>query len=518
MRRADGGAQQAVRLLEEHNAATGAVLQDHELAQALLETLIRDSSTDAALSAMQLVFPSRRTLQAAVGAFAAKGSARGVAAVRTLAESRRLMRGAPASELWFSLIAAYGKLGRLDDVRAAFKAARAAGAWAPVDTWHTNLYLHALHTDVALVFKRARQLLDSGAGVDASTFNILLKACMRARDPRRADLALEWMSAAGVAPDAVTYSSLIKAYSYAGQFDSVLRVRDDMAASGYAPPPPVWGSLLVACGAAQQLETALMLWREVRSAAAAAGHPVPTPVANAMMTACNACRTSERALEVLTELKAAGGRPDATTYNLAFKACQAQPGQRLRRDQIGTALVLYGEMVSAEGVEPNVFTYGTLIELCAEARQGRVAAQLLAEMEARGVRPNVVVMTALARALARSGQVEECVAAFGRMVWGPARLKPTRAAFRGLIRELRAAGALGAALRMYQGMRRAYHAPVPREFQDLIAAAAEAALAQGDPELQAQVSPASRKPRQLGGALRMARPSRGSAPAALVKQ
>ena len=45
---------------------------------------------------------------------------------------------------------------------------------------------------------------------DTSTFNCLLKACMRARDVKRADLALTWMRQAGVPADDITYNTLIK--------------------------------------------------------------------------------------------------------------------------------------------------------------------------------------------------------------------------------------------------------------------------------------------------------------------
>lgn len=52
--------------------------------------------------------------------------------------------------------------------------------------------------------------MDQGVKPDTSTFNCLLKACMRARDVRRAGLALQWMKAAGVGADEITYNTLIK--------------------------------------------------------------------------------------------------------------------------------------------------------------------------------------------------------------------------------------------------------------------------------------------------------------------
>lgn len=46
---------------------------------------------------------------------------------------------------------------------------------------------------------------------DASTFNTLLKGCMRARDARRAELVAGWMEEAGLPGDETTFNTLIKA-------------------------------------------------------------------------------------------------------------------------------------------------------------------------------------------------------------------------------------------------------------------------------------------------------------------
>lgn len=57
---------------------------------------------------------------------------------------------------------------------------------------------------------RCKQLLNEGVVPDTSTFNCLLKACMLARDTRRAELALQWMAEAGVPANEVTFNTLIK--------------------------------------------------------------------------------------------------------------------------------------------------------------------------------------------------------------------------------------------------------------------------------------------------------------------
>ncbi len=65
-------------------------------------------------------------------------------------------------------------------------------------------------------------------------------------------------------------------------------------------------------------------------------------------------------------------------------------------------------------------------------------------------------------------------------------MRPNKAAFCTLIKVLRENGALGDAMRVYEGMRKCGHAP-SREFQQLTAAAAEQALSQEDQDLLDQV-------------------------------
>lgn len=461
---------------------------DPRVTEDFVKKVVAENKAEESLAALRSLSLTEHLLCCAIQAFADKGSAKGVSAVERLGHDSGLLGHGSNARLLFAMIQAYGSLERLDDVRRVFKGARRIGAWqgSQTDTRNTTIYLNALHTDPKLVFVRAKQMLDSGVAFETATFNVLLKACMRAPDGHRARLAWEWMIATGLEPDDITYVSLIKALSYSKDFEGVLGVRETMIQRNFTPTANCWGALLVACGVAHQVEMAHMLWRELK---AEMGGPaaVPPNLYDAMLTACNTARQGERSLSVLAEMKKAGVTPGVKTYNLGMKACEGDPGQRARPEQFFTALSLFSEM-KASGLEPDAFTYGILFELCAEAGQGRVAAQLQDQMIQDGVKSNAVVWTSLLKALARGGMVDEALTAFRRMVWGPARLKPNRITFRTLVRELREQGALAAALRVYTGMRRAQFAPNSRDFQELIAAAAESALADGDPELQAQLA------------------------------
>lgn len=482
---AAGRAADAAGALAQHHALTDQGLEDPALSCELIGALVPAVRAERALGVLPLLLPSREMFVAAVRAFGRKSSSRGVAAAMEAARGWGLLDGREARPLWLACLKEQGRMGLGDAARKTFQGMRAAGAWSIEDTPATNIFLHALHRDVKLTFIRCRQLLDEGLQPDTSTLNVLLKACMRAGDSRRADLALQWLAPYKVEYDEITFSSLIKAHSYGGQFEKVLGVQRLMDEAAFPPTPALWANLLVACGAAEEMEMAAILWWEMRQQLPPSA--MTMDLVNAFMTACTDNHQGERAIAVLREAQALGLPLEARTYNIALKACEPPPGRALRKEELLGALALHREMEAA-GVAPDAFTYGTLIELCAQAGQGRAALEMHAALRARGLQENVVLLTSLIKACGAAGMVDECMALFRRMVWGPARLRPNRACFRTLVQALRENGELGQALRVYEGMRRCGFAPSTSEFQELTAAAAEVALSREDASLQVQVA------------------------------
>eukprot|EP00887_Chlorella_sp_A99_P007683 scaffold20.g7683.t1 len=440
---AAGRAADAAGALAQHHALTDQGLEDPALSCELIGALVPAVRAERALGVLPLLLPSREMFVAAVRAFGRKSSSRGVAAAMEAARGWGLLDGREAWPLWLACLKEQGRMGLGDAARKTFQGMRAAGAWSIEDTPATNIFLHALHRDVKLT---CRQLLDEGLQPDTSTLNV------------------EY--------DEITFSSLIKAHSYGGQFEKVLGVQRLMDEAAFPPTPALWANLLVACGAAEEMEMAAILWWEMRQ-------QLP-PSAMTM-------DLGERAIAVLREAQALGLPLEARTYNIALKACEPPPGRALRKEELLGALALHREMEAA-GVAPDAFTYGTLIELCAQAGQGRAALEMHAALRARGLQENVVLLTSLIKACGAAGMVDECMALFRRMVWGPARLRPNRACFRTLVQALRENGELGQALRVYEGMRRCGFAPSTSEFQELTAAAAEVALSREDASLQVQVA------------------------------
>lgn len=456
----------------------------------VIKNVVASNKGERALDELGRLLLSIDDLSFALDMFVSKRSVKGVRGVESLAMEMGVLRDRAESralDVWFRLISAYGRLGRLNSVARCFKLARSHGKWVGTeeDVVHTNQFLHAMHSDTKKLFVRARQLMQSGTFMDTVSFNVLLKSCMREGDTKRANMVLSWMREYRVRPDSTSYSTLIKIFSYSNNFDGVLYVMDLMEINGFVYTDDVCSNLLIACGNACQHDTALMIWRDIKSNQTT--KHVSMALYEAMMISCNQASQGDRSLELLDEIKECGMVPSVKAYNLALSACRAQPGKRARHLDLIHAINIVSEM-RVRGVELDQFTYGQLFEICAEAGQGQIASWLQMSMTTAGVKPNVIINTSLMKALIRGNMVEDAMEIFTKMIWGPASSKPTGATYRTLAKELREKGYVIEALQIYTSMRKAKFAPNNIEFQKLISAAAERAFSQRDAQLQSKVA------------------------------
>ena len=528
-----GPVERSLESIDVLGSLDGLVGDEAQPARAAIIHIVRTNKADQALRMLREVVEDFGDLRVALDEFVARRSVRGVKGVEQMAqdmgvpdrlhgghggdakssETQSNIEGSPRGQttdwddprdpwtqravdgtsLWFALIAAYGHLNRLKSASRCFKLARKTGAWRGTDgdVRHTNRFLHALHSDIKTVFVRARQMMDDSVVLDTTSFNVLLKACMKEGDTKRAKMVLAWMQEQRVRPDGISYSTLIKTFSYSSNFDGVLYVYDLMDINGFEMTDEVRGNLLIACGVACQHDTALMIWRDrVKQANGDSGRdpkPIPMSLYESMIISCNQASQGDRSLEVLDEIKERGLVPSVKAYNLALSACRAQPGKRARPLDLINAVNIFSEM-KVRGLDVDGYTYGQLFEIAAEANQGPIASWLKSSMETDNVKPNVVINTSLMKALIRSGMVEEAIAIFKKMIWGPSSSKPTGATYRTLAKELREQGSVREALQIYTAMRKANFAPNNIEFQKLISAAAETAFSQKDSLLQAEVA------------------------------
>lgn len=107
-------------------------------------------------------------------------------------------------------------------------------------------------------------------------------------------------------------------------------------------------------------------------------------------------------------------------YNAAILACSRVPSSE--RSQVNrdpstswqTALNIYFEMRKA-GIAPNLQSYGSLLHVCAQSGQVRIALSLLEEMRNRGLKPNAKVWGAALNVCAKAGDCHEATRLMSEM-------------------------------------------------------------------------------------------------------
>merc|ERR1719301_84674 len=100
---------------------------------------------------------------------------------------------------------------------------------------------------------------------DEVLMNSLLDACVKLRDPRRLNQALDQFKASGVVPSMHAYATLIKAYGHAHRLDQAQKIYREMTTDRKTVPnEEVYGSLIDACVANNDLDAATKLFLEMR--------------------------------------------------------------------------------------------------------------------------------------------------------------------------------------------------------------------------------------------------------------
>merc|ERR1719384_1518450 len=125
-------------------------------------------------------------------------------------------------------------------------------------------YAQSKHPARALELYRRMQAEDVQA--TAVTFNSVLDIMVRQlADPARLEEIVEDMRAASVAPDVATYSILIKANCNAGRVESAIALFRQLRSHGMAFDEVAFNTLLLACSKADRLSDAEELLAEMRA-------------------------------------------------------------------------------------------------------------------------------------------------------------------------------------------------------------------------------------------------------------
>ncbi|CAM9381903.1 unnamed protein product, partial [Hapterophycus canaliculatus] len=345
---------------------------------------------------------------------------------------------------------------------------------------------------------------EAGLVADIEMLSAAMDACSKARDTEGAMHFMDQATRLGLKPDDNMYREAIFAFSLAGKWlearNLALKWREQAQAASTGgggnvadvglgitisrPPPPPAAcntAILKAMGKAGKVDEALRWLDETFNAAATTASPGEvglrkdleegggfSPVSldhssfMAVLSACSKAGRWEQAQFVLREMDRAGVTPETVAFNTVLAAFEHRPhpggggsesGAKKEAPRWPMALELVADM-EKRGVEPDVVTYNSLINVLRWGGQREKALTIVEEMNTKGaaggVRPDVITYNSAIAACASGGEWKKA----GQLIDEMRRkgLKPDRYSYTSAIHACSKAGNPLEALRLLRAM------------------------------------------------------------------
>lgn len=233
-------------------------------------------------------------------------------------------------------------------------------------------------------YKVINEMMSKGFVPDTSTYSKVIGLLCNASKVEQAFLLFEEMKQNGVVPDVYTYTILIDSFSKAGLIEQARSWFNEMVGNGCAPNVVTYTALIHAYLKARKVPDANKLFE--------------------MM---------------LTE----GCIPNAVTYSALIDGhCKAGETEkacliyaRMRGNVEVPDVDMYFKIDDQSLKEPNVYTYGALVDGLCKAHKVKEARDLLDAMLVEGCEPNHIVYDALIDGFCKSGKLDEAQKVFAIM-------------------------------------------------------------------------------------------------------
>nr|XP_011462602.1 PREDICTED: pentatricopeptide repeat-containing protein At1g06710, mitochondrial isoform X1 [Fragaria vesca subsp. vesca] len=233
-------------------------------------------------------------------------------------------------------------------------------------------------------YKVINEMMSKGFVPDTSTYSKVIGLLCNASKVEQAFLLFEEMKQNGVVPDVYTYTILVDSFSKAGLIEQAQSWFNEMVGNGCAPNVVTYTALIHAYLKARKVRDANQLFE--------------------MM---------------LTQ----GCIPNAVTYSALIDGhCKAGETEkacliyaRMRGDVNVPDVDMYFKIADQSLKEPNVHTYGALVDGLCKANKVKEAGELLDAMFVEGCEPNHIVYDALIDGFCKSGKLDEAQKVFAKM-------------------------------------------------------------------------------------------------------
>ncbi|XP_057959915.1 pentatricopeptide repeat-containing protein At1g06710, mitochondrial [Malania oleifera] len=233
-------------------------------------------------------------------------------------------------------------------------------------------------------YKVIQEMMSKGFIPDCSTYTKVIGFLCNASKVEKAFLLFEEMKRSGITPDIFTYTILIDNFCKAGLIQQARKWFDEMSRDGCAPNVVTYTALIHAYLKARKLSTANELFEMMLLAGC-----VPNVVTyTALIDGHCKAGDIEKACQIYDKMR---GNVEIQDVDMYFKSDESNAR------------------------EPNVYTYGALVDGLCKAHKVEEARDLLDTMVAEDCEPNHIVYDALIDGFCKVGKLDEAQEVFIKM-------------------------------------------------------------------------------------------------------
>ncbi|KAG1474042.1 hypothetical protein G6F56_000597 [Rhizopus delemar] len=247
--------------------------------------------------------------------------------------------------------------------------------------------------------KLFEQYLESGCQPSLKGFNAILHLFALQKQADRAAFVFTTILSLDIEPDIVTYTEMIRAYARSGDYNKCMFFYNRMLESHLTPNVYTYGALIDASSRQQDIQGVLHWFQTMISNNIKPNEFTISLVLKSLSR--QASKHTPQALHwIIQEAFVAGIKPDAVLYTALLK---------IQAEQLGleSALNVQKEMI-AQSVEPNTYTYTTLISICGKYNVPETAQDIFELMKkSKRHQPNTATYTALINAWAKNNKFEQ---------------------------------------------------------------------------------------------------------------
>ncbi|XP_058102345.1 pentatricopeptide repeat-containing protein At1g06710, mitochondrial isoform X2 [Magnolia sinica] len=270
-----------------------------------------------------------------------------------------------------------------------------------------------------LAEKAYAEMLDAGIVLNKVNVGHFARCLCSVGKFEKAFTVIREMMSRGFIPDSSTYSKVISFLCQACKVEKAFHLFEDMKKNALVPDVYTYTILIDSFCKVGLIQQARNLFNEMVRDGCAPNVVTFTALIHAYLKA----RRLSEANELFESMLTLGCTPNVVTYTALIdghckageleKACQIYARMRGSRDVPDVDMYFEGD--ASSNTEPNIFTYGALVDGLCKAHKVVEAHDLLDGMSVAGCEPNHVVYDALIDGFCKVGKLDEAQEVFVKM-------------------------------------------------------------------------------------------------------